>query len=509
VIAFTLIQDRCFAWSLVVMLLATVITVLTVGLAVVATTTAAIVAFVVSVTASKGNNVVDEDALANLVVPQDTLFALLQAHLVPMGTVRRRGYDKVLRLVELLIGVQPISDMVLQIWQPAYEAYVVIPPNFLNLPELLFGLGIRPKQLVSIAGYISSRANDCAYCTAHTCSFALRRGARITTMEDLVRHDYADISSPSPSSLSAQDLAVAKVAYGLGKVPSSLESIHVQSLYRVLSPGNVEWIVATIAMFGSFNKLMDGLGVPLEPSCYKETRNLLDAKWIPGKAGQMIEQQEEDHIEPTPKPDDWKTLVSAVYLGLCPGGGMAVNRKLLAGMPTTPSEAMAMLDKTVGHAFPAVFTKLTHSRFIGAIAKVIHLNFSSTAGFDTKAKVLAGVIFAHTVQNKILLEDIVAVGLKSGVSQDDMDTVLRHHHTAPPSAMKRTIVRDDDPILNIAIDLAKALSTSPCQVNERLVGSIRALLERHVITPPMLVEIVSFIAMLQMLHRIEMFYALS
>jgi hypothetical protein len=44
--------------------------------------------------------------------------------------------------------------------------------------------------------------------------------------------------------------------------------------------------------------------------------------------------------------------------------------------------------------------------------------------------------------------------------------------------MKRTINRDDDdPILAIAIDLAKALSTSPSQVNERLVRSIRALLE--------------------------------
>jgi hypothetical protein len=176
------------------MLLVAVITVLVV----VATTSAAIVAFVAA--SSKGH--VDEAALANLVVPQDTLFALLQAHLVPMETIRRRGYDKVLRLVQILIGIQPSCDMVLEIWPPAFESYNVIAPNFLNLPEFLFGLGIRPKQLVSIAGYMASRANECAYCTAHTCSFALRRGARPTIMQDLLRIDFLHcFATPSRGTL--------------------------------------------------------------------------------------------------------------------------------------------------------------------------------------------------------------------------------------------------------------------------------------------------------------------
>jgi len=109
-------------------------------------------------------------------VPQDTLFAILQPHIVPMETLRARGYGSVLEIVQLLLGVVPTCDMLLEIWPPAFHAYNVIVPNFLNLPALLLGVGTRPSSLITLAMYVSSRAAECAYCSAHCCTFAMRRG---------------------------------------------------------------------------------------------------------------------------------------------------------------------------------------------------------------------------------------------------------------------------------------------------------------------------------------------
>jgi hypothetical protein len=155
---------------------------------------------------------VDFDQVQNLKVPNDTIFSLLQPHLVPMHVIKDRGYSSLLSLVNVLIGVQLTCDMALEIWPPAFEAYNVIVPNFLNLPELIFGLGA-PVELVSIAMYASSRANECAYCTSHCCSFALRRGSDPKLFgNDLKGEDTSVKKTPVQSAATA-------VAFGLGTVP--------------------------------------------------------------------------------------------------------------------------------------------------------------------------------------------------------------------------------------------------------------------------------------------------
>jgi hypothetical protein len=93
------------------------------------------------------------------------------------GQLLHQRYHGLLRLVDTLIGVVPNCDRYLEIWPPAFRTYNILVPNLLNLPVPVFGVGGPPAGVVGLAMYVSSRTAGCAYCSAHTCSFALRRGA--------------------------------------------------------------------------------------------------------------------------------------------------------------------------------------------------------------------------------------------------------------------------------------------------------------------------------------------
>jgi alkylhydroperoxidase family enzyme len=379
------------------------------------------------------NNYVDPATLQSLQVDQDTLFAFLQPHIIPMETIRQNGHAKILRLVQILIGIQPTANMLMAIWPPAYKSYNTLVPNLMNLPNLLLDLGTE-KHLITLAAYVCSRASQCTYCSHHTCTLSLRRGSDAEKMRQIsLILLQADNKNPfvrledapwDSEFLSKKELAVASVAYGMGTVPCTLAQSDVDNLREVLSPPDVEWVVAIAAMFGSLNKLMDGLSVPLEPSMYAETIDLMGPDWKVGKVGQMIDESKTKHGAPTKSLDDWKLKLHVLYLGLCPpDGAIYFNRRMVQGMPTTPSGAMDFLSETLGHPFPSVFERLTHSRVISALVTVINLNFSvgNTAGLTVPRKLLAGAIFAKTVKNKTLLDDIVAVGQQFGVSKSVMD----------------------------------------------------------------------------------------
>ncbi|MGI9616494.1 MAG: hypothetical protein ACR2QO_26495, partial [Acidimicrobiales bacterium] len=114
------------------------------------------------------------------------------------------SYQPLLSIVEILIGVVPKCDRYLEIWQPGFRTYNLFVPNYLNLPALLFGRGA-PKDAVGLGMYTSSRAAGCAYCSAHCCSFALRRGATSDAVSD---------ASRNPG-----EAATAAVAEALGSMP--------------------------------------------------------------------------------------------------------------------------------------------------------------------------------------------------------------------------------------------------------------------------------------------------
>jgi len=178
------------------------------------------------------------------------LIELLEKDAIPFKTLHAR-YGSLLELVRTLIGVVPNCDPYLEIWPTAFRTYNVMVPNFLNLPFLIWGLGA-PRATLGLAMYVSSRMAGCTYCSAHTCSFALRRGA---TVEQVVA------ALDSEQTLTLADRAAVRVARALAVVPAAMDAEARAELRRHFSETDAEWVVLSIAMMGWLNKMMDALGV--------------------------------------------------------------------------------------------------------------------------------------------------------------------------------------------------------------------------------------------------------
>jgi alkylhydroperoxidase family enzyme len=344
----------------------------------------------------------------------------------------------------------PNCDPYLEIWPPAFRTYNVMVPNLLNLPLLGWGLGA-PRATVGLAMYVASRAAGCAYCSAHSCSFALRRGA---TIEQVIAALDAE------RTLTDADRAAVWVADALGSVPASIDGDARADLRHHFSEKNAEWVVLAVAMMGFLNKAMDALGVPLEDPMVAEVNPVIAASgWAPGQHATTTV------LDGDPPGED-SVLARLSVLRYAPAA-IKLDREWTKGVPDRWPAVGEFLRRETGHNFP-VLAHLRHSRAIRAIATMIKENLSdSVIGHDQK--LAAGLIYAKTVGNPALEDEIRALG----------GTELA-----------------DSPIQA----LARAISPSPAAVDQSATDSARE------ISPAGIVELVSFVAVLQMLHRLSSFY---
>lgn len=119
-------------------------------------------------------------------VTNGRLASLLQGSKVEWDLLEQ-GYGPLLRLVEKLLGVVPNCDRYLEIWPPAFRTYNVLVPNMLNLPAPVLGVGGPAPGVVGLAMYVASRTAGCPYCSVHSCSFAMRRGAPPQVLASVLR----------------------------------------------------------------------------------------------------------------------------------------------------------------------------------------------------------------------------------------------------------------------------------------------------------------------------------
>jgi len=423
---------------------------------------------------------VDASFLKSMDVDQGSLFSILQPHIVPMEEISLRGYSSVLSLVQHMIGIQPTCDTVVEIWPPAFECCNIIVPNFLNFPEVLFGApGAIDVKLMSLAMYASSRANECAYCTSHCCSFSIRRGVNPDVLRDLLKEMYNE----ETGALSPEERCTAKLAYGLGTVPCSLDIGTIKEANKLFTPAQLEWLVAATAMFGSFNKLMDGLSIPLEVSTYQETVDHMDAGYKVGVNSEMLRNEPIAKMQRKPPPhvDDWTIYVDVIYQGLRPGGAMSLDKKLLRGIPAKTAECCAYLNNLCGCAFKTVLESLKHERFRRAVTGVVSKNFVS-AQLPLRLKVEIGLQYCAILENSVLAGELKEV-------LDARTSVDQGH---------------DGDFASLVLQVGNALSFAPSRMTPELVDQIRS---SDSFTAGMVVELVSFLATLQMLHRITCFYA--
>lgn len=388
-------------------------------------------------------------ATAGYFSPTPLLTELLEGDAVPIETLTAR-YGALLELVRKLLGVVPNCDPYLEVWPPAFRAYNVMVPNLLNLPFMVWGLGA-PRESVGLAMYVSSRTAGCMYCSAHACTFALRRGATVD--------EVASALAQNPR-LSDANRAAVRAARAMASVPSAVDDDVRADLLGHFSARDAEWIVLSVAMMGWLNKTMDALGVPLEEPTVAEVTSVISASgWTPG--------QHLDRVVPAGSRPSADSLATRLSLIRYAPRAIVLDKRWTRDVPGRWPDVGRYLKRHTGHDFP-VLSRLQHRRAVRAIATMIRDTLAETVvGRDEK--LAAGLIYAQEVGSTRLQADLLALGARE---------------------------LPDSP----ALALARAISPSPARVDDAVLASSRA------IPPAGIVEVVSFIALLQLLHRLSSFF---
>lgn len=411
----------------------------------------------------------------------DTLVPLLRDHKVAWETLQGR-YGPVLKLVRTLLGVVPNCDPYLEIWEPAFRTYNIMVPNFLNLPFAIFGFGGAPADVVGMGMYVTSRTSECPYCSAHSCSFALRRGASPEKMAQAL------VGGGAP--FTPGEIATIAVARSLARIPCELTSSERNELSRCYGEKQAEWIVLGAVMMGFLNKFMNTIGVELEPSIVADVSTIMGPDWSPGKAGADLDPSAPPN--PPPIADGLRTKLRIVPL--LPAA-LRLDKRWQDEVPNAWPAVGDFLRERTGHDFP-VLSRLLHARAIQSVASMLRENLDpTTTVIGLEVKVLAGLIFSEVVADAALAADVRGLAQNNGVTETQMAEALQfatNHEATSPS----------DPKVRAALILARAASPSPAQIDADIVAACR----EGQLTAPAIVELVSWISVLQMLHRLSSYY---
>ena len=414
----------------------------------------------------------------------DTLASLLQEQKVPWDVLEAR-YGSVLELVEILLGVVPNCDPYLEIWPPAFRTYNVMVPNFLNLPAPILGVGGAPGPVVGLGMYVASRASECPYCSAHACSFALRRGA---SPEQMARALVAD-GAP----FDRGELATIAVARSLARIPCELTAAERDELIGVFGPKRAEWIVLGVVMMGFLNKFMSAVGVELEQPVVDEVATTLGPGWSPGRAGAALDPAAA--TKPPPPADGLATKLRV--LPLVPNA-LRLDARWQRGVPKAWPAVGEFLRARTGHPFP-VLARLHHGRGIRAVATMLRENLdprTSVVGLDTK--VLAAAVLAQAVEDAELAADLRALAPAHGLADSRIEEAIDLARTGDVTASLAA-----DPQQRAALVLIRAASPSPPEIDADVVAAVRD----GGLSPAAIVELVCWLSVLQMLHRLGCFCA--
>jgi hypothetical protein len=256
---------------------------------------------------------------------------------------------------------------------------------------------------------------------------------------------------------------VIAMARAVSEVPASVTAAHRRDLAAHLSTADAEWMVLAVAMMGFLNKFMDALGVKLEEPTAREVHGLIaPSGWSPGK-----------HLEGAPAPDGAPpqpdSLMTKLGILRYAPSALSLDKKWTAGVPDRWPDVGDYLRERTGHDFP-VLARLTRKRGVRALATMLRDNLdASTSVIGVPRKLAAGVVFAQTVGDSSLAAQLLQVGSI-----------------------------EPDPRVEA---LARAIAPSPAEVDDAVVERCREL------APAAIVEIVTFVSVMQCVHRLEAFYS--
>ena len=422
-------------------------------------------------------------------VADDTLARSLRPAAVDFSRLSRE-HGPLLQIVRLLIGVVPNCDPILAIWPPGFRTYNLLVPHLLNLPFSVLGFG-PPAVTLGLALCSASRAAQCAYCTAHTCSFTLRRGSSPQKLAGL---------------LIPTEKAAVVAAEALASIPCSFTAEHRDELLRHFSAANAERIALGIALMGFLNKFMDAVGVDLEEAAAEEAGAALQSTgWTPGKHEVRDAPRTDPALQARPSGAD--TVVTKMTILRHLPGALRLDHAWTRGVPWRWPAVGRYLKEKTGHDFP-VLAKIRSWRAVRAIATVLRDNLdASDSRIGLSVKALAGLVYASVVGNETLAREARQLAARESPAMDtatldaiaafavepfeleesEMAGALAHLEALPGLGSEAAL----------ALLLAKAVSPSPARVPAPLIARVSATL-----APEAQVELVVWVAVQQMLHRL-------
>ena len=288
--------------------------------------------------------VVEAEHGSDNAVRDGTLVPLLIDAMVPLPTIEAE-YSAFTDIARVLLGIVPRCDSYLEIWPNAFKSYNLIMPNFGNAPFTQLGLGpgySDGTSLQSLGMYVVSRAAECPYCSAHTCSFALRRGVR----PEVLAAGYSGASTKAV--LSPPERATVAVARSLGRVPCELTDEERFALRSIAGDAVAEVAVFAMCGMGYLNKVMDSIGVELEEEPYLETRELLGSDAADTRAGTLLSDARAKGAL-MPPPDSLCHKLRLLPLG--PRAQWA-EAQYTKGVPNTWPAVGDHLEARLGYSFP-------------------------------------------------------------------------------------------------------------------------------------------------------------
>jgi alkylhydroperoxidase family enzyme len=268
---------------------------------------------------------------------------------------------------------------------------------------------------------------------------------------------------------------------------------------------------------GFLNKVMDAVGVELEPDTCAETLKVLGSGWSPGKAGHYFAKPGGLQLPTPATPPSQDGIFQKLYhLRYVPGAGIVcitlesptlilpvfLQMKLLHcavwleylwtrqySIPSTWPQTGAFLKRWGGCDWP-VMQQVVNGRVAFAICAMLRENLdASTSVIGLQIKPALGIIYARVSGCKALGQYMHALQL--GCSETELERAARYADDG---------VADNH--VGALWQLARVISPSPAQVSRVTVEVLR----KAGTTPAQIVEVVCWISVLQMIQRLIAFY---
>jgi alkylhydroperoxidase family enzyme len=294
------------------------------------------------------------------------------------------------------------------------------------------------------------------------------------------------------SSYTSEELAVVKLASSLGS-QSGIVPDDVKALVRKhFDEATTDWLVLSCAMMGWLNKVMDGLGVPLEIPTIQETLPVMGPRFAIGKNA-PLEMKEFGSIALPPPPVDSKV---GMFFSVTPlaSGALKLEAEWMKGIPTQPAHLTKYLEGITGHDMHVV-RRIRNERARTGIVMALRESLTpGTSVLGLKRKILISLCFPVTTGNDALLAEVLRMSACHGATAEEKEEGLR---VAKGGDIKEK--RADERAL---LMMARGLSYSPTRVDASVVEACRV----GGITPAQIIEVVVWFGLLQMLHRLHRFY---